>query len=111
MVWNWRDRDLLPVLTADLPAAWEPTLANTRRPAVRGVARVGHVLRCDRGAWTGTEPIAYVLSWLRNGKAAARESRFRVRRADVGVLLACRVRATNGPKTAVAVSKSVRARA
>jgi hypothetical protein len=110
VVWNWRDRDLLPVMTANLPAAWEPTLANTRRPAVRGVSRVGHVLRCDRGTWTGTEPIASALSWLRNGRAIARASRYRIRRADAGALLACRVRATNGPKTTVAVSKSVRAR-
>jgi hypothetical protein len=110
VVWNWRDSDLLPVMTADLPAAWEPTLTNTRRPAVRGVARVGHVLHCDRGTWAGTQPIGYSLGWLRNGKAIARAARYRVRRADVGDLLACRVRATNGPQTAVAVSKSVRAR-
>jgi hypothetical protein len=32
------------------------------------------------------------------------------RKRDSGTLLACRVKATNGPKTAVALSRSVRVR-
>jgi hypothetical protein len=64
---------------------------------------------CNRGLWAGTEPITYSYRWLRNGRAVAVGPRYRVRRADAGALLACRVKVTNGPKTVVAVSRAVRA--
>jgi hypothetical protein len=86
------------------------TLANRKRPSISGVVRVGHVVQCDRGSWAGTEPIAYTYAWLRHGAALARGVRYRIRKADAGALLACRVKATNGPKTVVAVSRIVRVR-
>jgi PKD repeat protein len=88
----------------------KPTLANARRPVVQGVPHVGRVVKCERSRWNGTEPITYSVTWLRNGVSAARGDRFRIRAADRGTQLACRVKATNGPKTAVAVSRSVRVR-
>jgi hypothetical protein len=109
-VWNLRNGDSLPVMTADFPAAWTPTLENTRRPAIRGRARVGRTVVCNRGEWTGTVPISYAYSWLRNGATVARGSRYRVRLTDAGASLACRVKATNGPNTLVALSRSVRVR-
>jgi PKD repeat protein len=86
----------------------KPTLANVTRPVVAGVAHVGRALECKPGVWKGTEPIAYTFSWLRSGMSIAHGRRYRVRAADRGALLACRVKATNGPKTAVAVSRAVR---
>jgi hypothetical protein len=88
----------------------KPTLASVKRPVIRGVARVGRTVRCDRGTWSGTEPIVYSTNWLRNGSAVAHGERYRVSNADRSALLACRVKATNGPKTAVALSRSVRVR-
>jgi hypothetical protein len=110
-VWNLRSGGSLPVMTSELtPAAWTPTLTNMRRPAVRGVPRVRHTVRCDRGTWNGTQPIVFSYTWLRNGGALAQGSRYRIRNSDRGASLACRVKATNGPKTAVAVSRRVRVR-
>jgi PKD domain len=88
----------------------KPTLANDRRPRIRGLVRVGHTVSCDHGKWSGTEPISYSYGWLRNGDTVGRAEHYRIRKADSGALLACRVKATNGPKTAVAVSRSVRVR-
>jgi hypothetical protein len=68
------------------------------------------LLVCDRGGWNGTEPIVYSYAWLRGGRAVAHGTRYRIRAADSGALLACRVKATNGPKTAVANSRGVRVR-
>jgi hypothetical protein len=88
----------------------KPTLVNAKRPAIRGVVRVGRVVQCDRGSWQGTEPIVYTYRWLRNGAAIARGRRYRIRALDGDAMLACRVKATNGPRTVVAVSRSVRVR-
>jgi hypothetical protein len=88
----------------------KPTLVNARRPVIRGTPRVGGTLRCDRGSWSGTKPIFYATRWLRNGSLISRGERYRIRSVDAGALLACRVKATNGPKTAVAFSRSVRVR-
>ena len=110
-VWNLRSGESLPVLTATLrAAAWEPTLSSLRRPAIRGNARVGGTLACDRGDWAGTIPIRYAYAWLRNARPRGSGRTYRVRRTDLGTRLACRVTATNGPKTVAAVSRSVRVR-
>jgi hypothetical protein len=108
-VWQ-RGTGNVAVETADLTGGWAPTLTNTRRPAIRGRARVGTTLGCDRGAWDGTVPIRYALRWLRDGRAIAGAGgpRYQVRRVDAGRLLACRVRATNAAGTATATSRPVR---
>jgi hypothetical protein len=79
-----------PVQTRTI-AIGKPTLVNASRPTVRGAPKVGRFVECKRGSWTGTEPIVFAYSWLRGGAAI-------------------RVQATNGPKTVVAVSRSVRVR-
>jgi hypothetical protein len=108
-VWNLAQGDSLPVMTSTFPAAgWTPTLANTRRPAIRGRPRVGRTLTCTRGDWAGTIPIGYAFTWLRNGRVRARGVTYRVRSADSGTQLACRVAATNVARTAVATSPTVR---
>jgi hypothetical protein len=109
-VWNLRKGDALPVMIADLPAGWQPSLENTRRPGIRGRARVGGTLTCERGAWAGTVPIRYGYAWLRNGRSHGDGSRYRVRQSDVGARLGCRVAATNAAGTRVAKSAPVRVR-
>ena len=85
---------------------------NLRRPTIQGPPRVGATLTCNRGVWTGTPPIRYVYRWLRTGGIvpAARSPRFRVRSADRGALLACRVTARNVAGSRSAVSRPVRIR-
>jgi len=109
-VWNSRSGDLVPVFTADFAAAWQPTLDNTHRPAIGGRARVGRTVVCNRGQWAGTVPIRFAYGWLRNGRLvqSAHELRYRIRRADAGARLACRVTATNPARTMVATSPPVR---
>jgi hypothetical protein len=98
--------------SSELGGSWAPTLENTRRPAVRGRARVGARLLCDPGAWDGTIPIAVAYRWLRDGRAVrgARGRSYAVRRPDRGRLLACRVTATNPGGPLSATSRAVRVR-
>jgi hypothetical protein len=110
VVWNWRNGELLPVMTADLPAAWRPTLVNARRPSIQGRARVGRTLTCARGEWAGTVPISYAYGWLRNGRRRAGGTTYRVKAGDVGARLACRVAATNAAGSRAATSAAVRVR-
>jgi hypothetical protein len=100
------------VETSELGGSWAPSLANTRRPSVRGRARVGARLLCDPGSWDGTVPMELSYRWLRDGRAVsgARGRGYAVRRADRGRLLACRVTATNPAGPASATSRAVRVR-
>lgn len=111
-VWNVKSGDALPVYTSSLRAtAWLPTLANLRRPSIAGRPRVGRALTCRRGDWSGTIPIRYASTWLRNGRARAHGTTYRVRPNDVGSRLACRVSASNPAGLRTATSVAVRARA
>jgi hypothetical protein len=108
-LWNLRNGDLLPVLTSTFPAtAWTPSLANTDRPSIRGVPRVGHTVTCTRGRWAGTVPISYAYSWLRKGLLRASGPSYRIRRGDAGVQLVCRVVAKNAARTLSSLSAPVR---
>ena len=88
-----------------------PTLRNTVLPSVLGPARVGAVLTCIRGSWSGTAPIRYAYGWLRAGRAipGAGSARYRARAADAGTLVACRVVATNvaGSRAATASARRI----
>jgi len=108
-VWQ-RGTGNVAVESADLTGSWAPTLANTRRPTIRGRARVGATLACDRGAWDGTVPIRYAYRWVRNGSAiaAARRPRYGVRTLDAGQFLTCRVTATNAAGSATVTSRPIR---
>jgi len=87
-----------------------PTLANTKRPSIRGIAQVGRTLICLTGTWTGTPTIRYTFRWLRNSSAirGARLFRYRIRPGDAGVRIACRVEAMNAAGSARATSRAVR---
>jgi hypothetical protein len=64
-------------------------------PQVSGVAQAGSDLTCSPGTFTGAVTRTY--AWLRGGVLLtdATEATYRVRAADVGQLLSCRVTATN----------------
>jgi hypothetical protein len=81
-----------------------------RRPSLRGTAVVGHTLRCLPGYWKGPRPIVFSYRWLRNGKvlAGALERSRKLRTADAGRLIACRVWASNATGATRATSRPAR---
>ena len=84
----------------------------TSKPSVRGNRRVGARLRCSTGEWSGTGPLAFAYRWTSGGRQVpgARGQVYRVRRADRGRRIACRVIA-RGPGGAIsATSLPVRIR-
>lgn len=108
--WNAGSGDHVPALVAELPPDWQPVLRNVTGPTVVGRARVGHMVTCDRGEWAATTPVRYAYTWLRNGRRESTGKRYRIRRGDGGVRLACRVAATNAAGTRAATSAAVRVR-
>jgi hypothetical protein len=97
-------------LTSELSAtAFDtPVLVNVGRPSVRGTSIVGGTVTCFPGRWKGTQPIAYSYAWLRNGRLRSVGRGVRIRRADAGSLIACRVRAANASGAKLATSPAVR---
>ena len=87
-----------------------PTLANTRRPSIRGLQRIGTALMCTPGSWTGTAPIRYAYAWLRGSARiqGASHARYVLRSHDRGALIACRVTASNAAGSRRATSKRIR---
>jgi len=85
---------------------------STRRPHLRGTAVVGHTLTCLPGSWMGPRPIVFSYRWLRSGKvlAGAIGRSRKLRAADAGKLIACRVWASNATGATKATSKSERVR-
>ncbi|HUB75110.1 MAG TPA: carboxypeptidase-like regulatory domain-containing protein [Solirubrobacteraceae bacterium] len=92
---------------------------NTAAPAISGAAKVGSVLNCSDGSWTGegflplqagwplTSPFSY--QWLREGAAVSGStlSSYVVGSADLGHSLVCEVTATNEAGHEAAKSASV----
>jgi hypothetical protein len=69
------------------------------RPAIRGIARAGHALRCTAGTWL--HAVSYTFRWLRDGRVPLGSSaRHVVVKRDVGHRLGCRVTASSGTATA-----------
>jgi hypothetical protein len=92
---------------ATVPSAQTPR--NIRRPSLRGVAVVGHVLTCVSGSWRGATPMAFLYGWVRHGReipgAVGNTRRLVV--ADRGQRVACRVWAGNPAGAGRATSKTV----
>jgi serine protease len=90
----------------------EPARAvrNRARPSVAGRPRVGGVLTCLGGRWSGSPPKRFAYRWLRDGRsiAGATRRRYLVKRRDAGALLACRVQVSNTAGTRLATSRAVR---
>jgi hypothetical protein len=86
--------------------------ANTSAPAISGTPRDGRTLTADRGAWTGTPPIAYAYQWRRcdaggtacEDIAGATGSTYELTAADVGATIRVAVTASNQGGSATATS-------
>ena len=70
---------------------------NTDAPEVLGFAAVNETLTCTEGTWSGSKPLEFAFSWLRNGEpiASVKSNTYTVRPEDEGQSLSCRVTATN----------------
>jgi hypothetical protein len=82
----------------------------TRPVRVRGASVVGARLRCDAAGIVGATRVR--VSWLRGGRLVARGATYRVRRADLGRRISCRVLATNaaGSITSRSAARAIPAR-
>lgn len=70
---------------------------NTAKPKIYGTLKVGKVLSCSNGSWTGTSGITYTRQWYRGTSAISRATgiKYTAKRADKGRRLKCRVVAKN----------------
>jgi len=96
--------------SAEVPVV-RGTLVRTARPQVRGVARVGRILRATRGDWSPRATTR--VQWLRDGRPIEGATRLtrRVVAADRGHTLRVRVTASrSGYATATARSTGIRVR-
>jgi hypothetical protein len=82
---------------------------NTAPPNVTGRHRLGRVLSCMDGTWSGATPLKFALQWLRNGVpiAGATSNHYRIVKADLHHRLRCSVTATNVAGSATAQSARV----
>ena len=106
-------RSTAPITTPIVNATPVAPLAKPsvqKKPKLSGAARVGRTLKLKRGTWVATTSFRY--RWLRNGvaiKGATRTS-YKLRRADRGKRIACRVTARNAAGSTAARTASVRVR-
>jgi hypothetical protein len=73
-----------------------PVPVSVTPPALSGSDRVGGRASCTAGAWTGA-PTSFAFQWLRDGEVIAGQigSSYKLRTADLGARIGCRVTATN----------------
>jgi hypothetical protein len=83
---------------------------NLRRPHISGTARPSARVSCITGKWSGEAPIRFTFAWLRGTKTIGHAQGYRVKRADAGRSLICRVTAANTFGSVVATSQPVRVR-
>jgi hypothetical protein len=82
---------------------------NLGPPQIAGTPGPGNTLHCSQGSWSGSSPINYAYSWLRDNVAisGATSSTYTVKAGDAGHAVKCRVTATNGGGSAMATSSPV----
>ncbi len=77
------------------PLTLEPPLqpASLRKPYLIGRARVGRLVKCALGRWSGTRPFTVTRVWRSNGRtiAGAGLSQYQVQPQDLGSQLSCLV--------------------
>jgi len=93
-----------PALVA-APAAAAPKLL--RAPVARRVKKAPARLTCSTGRWRGATRFAF--RWLRNGRLIARAATraYRLRPADHGRALRCRVTASNAAHSTISRSRAL----
>jgi hypothetical protein len=87
---------------------------NTAPPTISGTPRDGETLTADRGAWSGSEPLAFAYQWRRcdaqgNGCLdidGATGATFRLTATDVGSTIRVTVSASNSEGQSSATSTS-----
>ncbi len=85
---------------------------NTTEPSISGTAKVGNVLKANRGQWGGDSPITYAFVWLRcNDKGdncseiqGANDPEYEIRDSDTGRTIRVRVVARNDRGSTSAIS-------
>jgi hypothetical protein len=81
-----------------------------RRPSIRGRRRAGARIVCLTGVWSGP-PARLRVTWIRDGRLLATHARrLRLRRADRGARLRCRVTASNPAGRRTVASHTIRVR-
>ena len=82
---------------------------NTLAPAVTGSPKLGSVLSCSAGTWSGTTPLSYAVQWLRDQSPIPGQTRstYLVQASDVGHAMSCRVTASNQAGTATGTSNAI----
>jgi len=95
--------------TLTAPVVGDPPV-NTVLPDVTGDAKVGSVLTCSTGTWTGATPITYTYQWYQgiNTIVGATTNTYVVQAGDLGNVVICAVTATNAAGGATARSLGVR---
>lgn len=80
---------------------------NTAMPTISGGHRVGDILTCDFGQWTGDPDFTY--TWLRAGAIIVNEDQdtYRLVDADETKLVSCRITAVNDGGTASKTTSAV----
>jgi hypothetical protein len=100
-----------PVTDINMRMRCPPAPAATRRPALKGKARVGRPLTCSKGRWRN-KPRRFSYAWRvgRGTVAGVHGRRYRPRKAERHAKISCLVVAANAYGQGVAGSKSVRVR-
>jgi hypothetical protein len=81
----------------------------TRLPAVTGTPRVGRTVRCSPGTWTGSATFTFTHGWRRDGHniVSVQRRTLRLKKADAGHGISCRVTVRSAMGTARATSHRV----
>jgi hypothetical protein len=85
---------------------------NTTEPSISGTARVGSMLRANRGQWGGDSPITYSFVWLRCNATGdncseiqgANDPEYEIRDGDTGRTIRVRIIARNDRGSTSAIS-------
>jgi hypothetical protein len=82
---------------------------NTGSPEVSGTPAVGNTLTCSPGTWNGQPTPTYTYQWLLEGIAipSATTNTYTITTADRGLVLSCKVTASNREGTESASSKGL----
>ena len=100
------------VQVSPVPATPPPSEAKEVELVPNGKQPVGTVVTCAAGTWTSVTTPVFKYEWLRNGVPITpatkemTEGKYPLRAEDEGTAIQCRVTATNGGGSAVAVTSS-----
>jgi lysophospholipase L1-like esterase len=107
-----RDTPGTPVPATPPPDTnWPLTVPqNTSAPAVTGAPRLGSVLSCSLGSWSGTTPLTYAVQWVRDQSPVPGQTRstYLVGASDIGHAMSCRVTASNQAGSVAGRSNSLK---